>query len=82
MTSKKLEINLEQLQKKIQQRSDYGQDICCLYNDRKGSTEKIRLPSIHLCGKKSIVQQIYQEVKTTGYNQNFLLCSNLCLAFS
>ncbi|CAF4612237.1 unnamed protein product, partial [Rotaria sp. Silwood2] len=68
MTSKKLEINLEQLQKKIQQRSDYGQDICCLYNDRKGSTEKIRLPSIHLCGKKSIVQQIYQEVKTIADN--------------
>jgi hypothetical protein len=57
ITSKKLEINLEQLQNKIQQRSDYGQDICCLYNHQK------ELPSIDLCGTKSIVEQIYQEVK-------------------
>ncbi|CAF4736765.1 unnamed protein product [Rotaria sp. Silwood1] len=63
ITSEKLELNLEELQKKIQQRSDYGQDICCLYNYRKGSRETIRLPSIHLCGTESIVQQIYQEVK-------------------
>jgi hypothetical protein len=69
ITSKKLETNLQKLQNEIQQRSDYGQDICCLYNDQK------ELPSIHLCGIKSIVQKIYQEVKTIGDEYTPILCT-------
>ncbi|CAF1120872.1 unnamed protein product [Rotaria sordida] len=75
ITSKKLEINFEELQKKIQQRSDYGQDICCLYNYRKGSTERICLPSIHLCGTESIVRQIYQEIKRIADEYTPTLCN-------
>jgi hypothetical protein len=56
-TSKNLENKLRELENRIQQRSDYGHDICCLYNHQND------LPSIHLYGTKSIVQQISQEIK-------------------
>ncbi|CAF1400134.1 unnamed protein product [Adineta steineri] len=59
ITTKTLEKHLEELQTKIQQKSDYGQNICCLYN----YSDKNRLFSIHLCGTKTIVDDIYSEVK-------------------
>jgi hypothetical protein len=57
ITSKNLENKLQELENRIQQRSDYGQDICCLYNRQN------ELPSIQLCGTKSNIQQIYQDFK-------------------
>jgi hypothetical protein len=50
-------MNLEQFQNQIQQRSDYGQNISCFYHHQKP------FPSLRLYGTKTIVQQIYQEVK-------------------
>lgn len=61
-TSKKMGIEFDKLVKKVKQSSDYEKEICCLYKDEEGSTQQIRLYSIHLCGTKSIVQQIYKDV--------------------
>ncbi|CAF2078344.1 unnamed protein product [Rotaria magnacalcarata] len=62
-TSKKLGIKFEELEKKIKQRTDYGENICCLYKYQKGSTDQTRLISIHLCGTESVVRELYQEFK-------------------
>ena len=60
-SSLKLEDKLRKFEQQIQQRSDYGQEICCCYNHHQRE-----LPSIDLCGTKSILQQIYQQVKKIG----------------
>ncbi len=75
ITSKKLEMNLQALQTKIQKRSDYGQDICCWYNCQEGPTDRSRLPSIYLYGTKSVLQKIYQEVKRIGDEYTPIPCS-------
>ena len=73
-TSKNLEINFEECQKKIRQRSDYGQDICCLYTRPKESANNIELPSMHLCGIESLVRKVYQEVEKVADQYMPILC--------
>ena len=62
--SKKFEVKLNELQKTIQSRADYGQHICCWFQSQKGSTEKTQPPSVYLCGNKPVVHEVHKQVKT------------------
>ncbi|UJR14782.1 hypothetical protein I4U23_001770 [Adineta vaga] len=73
--SRKLDMKLNELQKIIHNRSDYGQQLCCWFNSRKESTEKNRLHSIYLGGTKAIVDEIIQEIKKIAEEYTPVLCN-------
>lgn len=75
ITSRNLEIALENLQQKIQRRSDYGKDICCLFILGTRSVEEKPSTAVYICGTKNIVQQIHQEIKNVTDEHTPVSCT-------
>ena len=68
VTTKTLEKNFQELENRIEHRSDYRQDICYFYDPQQKS------PSINLGGSQTIVQQIFREIQQIHGEYAPILC--------